>query len=443
MIEPLEIRNCVASKLKELGVSEWIAVVRRDDRTMVKFANNVVTVVQQWSRTSLELFIAKDGRVAHSQAFVETLDDCAKLVASVYESLERSSPSPLYAPVPQPNGKPLPGTVDERVRSDREDLVKSVTNLIDSAIRAGAERVAGTLELGYIERYVYTSRGFEGVQPITFVKAYARAFRGEVSGHWAWGSTRFDQGAIEEVGRLAGEYAATNLPFMDVEPGEYQAILSPLVVGNLVNNLALMASAMMVIMGASMFAKVKPGEKVFSDELTIIDAPLETELPNASGFDDEGIQCFNKPIVEKGVFKTLLHNSRTAKMMNASSTGNAGLFNPVPWNIIVEPGRESLDSLIKEVRRGFLVLNNWYTRMQNWVEGMFSTVTRDALIYIEGGEPKALCRKLRIADTFRRVFSSVKAATKDSYSVWWWEVEVPTKAPYILVEKARFTKPEV
>ncbi|NPA97415.1 MAG: TldD/PmbA family protein [Crenarchaeota archaeon] len=442
MIEPRGIRDLVASRFRDLGIDEWVLVVRSRESTMAKFANNAITVVQYWNSTSVEIYAARDSRIAHAQGFVSSADDCLSMANRVAESLSKVEPSPLYAPLPEPSGKPLQGTVDPRIRDRSDDVLSTLPQLIDEALRSGAERVAGTLEFGYEERTVYTSKGFEGTQPRTYLKAYARAFKGENSGHWAWGSTRFDEHRLAEVGHIAGEFASTNLPVANVEPGEYQAILSPLVVGNLVNTMALMSSALLVLMGASMFAKLEPGQRVFSENFTLVDAPLDSSLPNASGFDDEGVACRNKPIVKRGVFKTLLHNSKTAKRMNAALTGNAGLFMPTPWNLVIEAGSDSLDNLIKDVKRGFLVLNNWYTRMQNWIEGMFSTVTRDALIYIENGEPKALCRRLRIADTYRNVFSRVAALTKDTYSVWWWEVDIPTRSPYILIERARFTRPE-
>ncbi len=441
-LDPIKIRDAIVSSLRNIGVNEWVVVVRKNKSTMVKFANNVVTVVQSWSSTQVEVYASKDRRMAHIEAFVSGENDCKVLAERIAISLAKSEPSPLYAPLPIPNGKPLEGTVDKRIVEDEGELASEAMKIVDEALRSGAERVAGTFEYGYLERYVYTSTGFEGFQPSTYAKAYARAFKGENSGHWAYGSTFFNEKSLENVGRIAGEYASLRLPVINVEPGEYQAILSPLVVGNLVNYLAMMASAMMVVMGASLFTKVKVGEKAFSEYLTIRDEPLNTSLPGARGFDDEGVACTNKAIIEKGVVKTLLHNSKTAKLMNANSTGNAGLFMPTPWNIVVDAGASDVESMIKDVRKGFLVLNNWYTRMQNWIEGQFSTVTRDALIYIENGEFKGITPRLRIADTFQRLFSNIQAVSKDSYDVWWWEVEVPTRAPYILVGRTLFTKPE-
>jgi len=436
-----KVRELIASRLRAEDVNEWVVVVEERRSCMVKLSNNIVTVVQRWRERFMELYAAKDRRIGYVSNVITDENTVLVTVERLLLSLRKSEPSPVYGPLPSVRGKPLDGVVDPVIAEERDEILETIPTMVDEAKRLGVERVAGTIHFGYRERYVATSNGFANVQPSTFIKVYVRAFREDNSGHWAWGSTKFDAKSMISTIRKASEFACLRLSRKTVEPGEYQAILSPLVVANLVNNLAMMASGMMVLMGASIFVKHGPGSKAFSERFTLIDAPLERELPNARGFDDEGAPCFNKPIVEKGVVKNILHNAKTASYFKSETTGNAGLLMPIPWNLVVEQGSEDLDSLIKDVKRGFLVLNNWYTRMQNWIEGEFSTVTRDALVYIENGEFKALSKQMRIADKFDALFSKIEALTKDAYDVWWWEVEIPTRAPYVLVSNTKFTKP--
>ena len=59
-------------------------------------------------------------------------------------------------------------------------------------------------------------------------------------------------------------------------------------------------------------------------------------------FDDEGVVCYKKMVVEKGVFKTMLHNLKTAKYFKTTSTEMAlkpeslGLF-AIGVNLYVVP----------------------------------------------------------------------------------------------------------
>ncbi len=440
-MEVERIKEIVASRLRNEGIEEWALVVERRRSSMIKIANNVVTVAQGWNAAWMELYAAKEKKIGYVGSMVSDEGSVSAALEKLLLSLKKSEPSPIYGPLPRAHGSPLSDLVDPRIVEEPNTVLEISSKIVDEAQRLGVDRIAGTIHFGYRERYAITSTGFEAVQPSTFIQVYVRAFRDENSGHWAWGSTRFDEDSLLSTVRKASEFATLKLPRQSIDPGEYQAILSPLVVANLVNNLAFMASGMMVLMGASMFVKHGIGSKPFSDNFTLIDAPLEKSLPHARGFDDEGAPCTNKPIIERGIVRNLLHNAKTANYFNSETTGNAGLVMPIPWNLIVESGSADLDSLVKDVRRGFLVLNNWYTRMQNWIEGTFSTVSRDALIYIENGEFKALSKQMRIADSFANIFSKIEALTRDSYDVWWWEVEIPTRAPYMLINSTKFTKP--
>ncbi|RLG75105.1 MAG: hypothetical protein DRO12_05995 [Thermoprotei archaeon] len=110
---------------------------------------------------------------------------------------------------------------------------------------------------------------------------------------------------------------------------------------------------------------------------------------------------------------------------------------------MVEGGDMLEDEMIRETRRGFIVLNNWYTRLQNYIEGEFSTVTRDALMFVEKGEIVGYSQRMRIADKFPRLLRNIIGMSKKCYDIQWWEVRTPTRAPFILVSETIFTKPSV
>ncbi|MCD6357751.1 MAG: TldD/PmbA family protein, partial [Thermoproteales archaeon] len=294
----------------------------------------------------------------------------------------------------------------------------------------------------YYEKGLATSRGVELRESSTGVEGYLRAFVGESSGQWAVGSRRLERGALRLVARTAASLAlkARGEP-RDLKPGTYDLVLSPMVVGNLVDLVGMMSSALAVMMGFSIFARAKPGSKVASERFTLLDEPRNPELLGSTAFDDEGMPTRNKPIIEAGVLKTLLHNTKTAAKMGAASTGNAGWIEPHPWTLHIPAGDASLDEMISEVRRGLLVTNNWYTRLQNYVEGIFSTITRDAVIYIEDGELKHPVARVRIADRLPTLLSNIELVGKELHDISWWEVKPPVRAPYILVRSVHVSRP--
>ncbi len=413
------------------------------DAVMVKLWNSQPSVTQSWREYSAVIYLSKDKRVFELGINLSKIEEVVKVAKRIKDYVGMMNESELYAPLPEPSKEYLEEkVVDDNVLKYIDDPSEPISIMINAALNEGVERVAGTLHLEVSRYALVTSKGFKGYEEGSEVMAYLRAFKGDDSGHWAYGSRYLRLSELERVGRLAGRYATEcSGKVVDIEPGRYDVIVSPLVLGNLINYVGFMASALYVLLGFSMFMKRKPGDKVASDIFSLIDRPRDTELAGSTLFDDEGIETSDKEIIGKGVIKNLLHNSKTASKLGGKSTGNAGWVMPHPWNLEVNKGDYSEDELIREVRRGLLITNNWYTRLQNYVEGSFSSVTRDALFIIENGELKARVRRVRISDTFPNILSNVAALSKEQYLIKWWEVEIPSRLPYALIRNVGITKP--
>ncbi|MEM1796664.1 MAG: TldD/PmbA family protein [Zestosphaera sp.] len=443
MSEALELGREVVSKLRE-SYDDVAVLMRTRDRVMVKLWNTEPSVTQSWLTTDVSLLLTKARKVLILEFSVGRPEEVLKAIEKISSVVERVEESELYAPLPEPQEvKPIEGLFDTKVINAMKDPGILTKLMVDAALSEGAERIAGTLTLSSDERVLVTSKGFEKSEKKTLVEAYLRVFKNEFSGHWAYGSTHVNEGEIKEVGRKAGLYASITNSRADSQPGKYDVVLSPLVVGNLMNYVAFMSSALAVLMGYSMFMKFKPGDKIASEKLTLVDVPRDPTLPNVASFDDEGVPTYNKPIIEKGVFYNLLHNSGTATKLGVKSTGNAGWIMPNPWNLYMEPGSLREDELVSELRNGVIITNNWYTRLQNYVEGTFSTVARDATLLVKDGEIVGNVGRIRIATSFPELLNSIEELTRQTYDVTWWEVRTPIRAPYVLARNINLTKPYI
>ncbi len=104
----------------------------------------------------------------------------------------------------------------------------------------------------------------------------------------------------------------------------------------------------------------KLGERVFGENITLVDDPLLAISKNKVTFDDEGVAAFRKTVVEKGVLKTFLHSLKTAKMLGAEPTGNgfkggSGNIGVSPTNLCVECGSKSLDEMLAPIQDGIYI----------------------------------------------------------------------------------------
>lgn len=431
----------IIEKALSIGFDEAAVLLHYREASMAKYANSEPSVIQGWRERSVNIYVAKDRRILFTGGSVQSLEDITGMLEQLRKVAPKVSESMLYAPLPGPSEvKPLHGLVDPKVIDLVYDLSPASEALFEAANREHIDSFAGMFEAAHEYRVVMTSTGVDLAEEGTSIETYIRAFAGEGSGQWSMGSRSYDREKVERVAETAAHYAVLSRHQEDVEPGEYNIVLSPMVVGDLFNYIVRMASAASVLMGTSMFVGKKPGEKIASDAVTIYDDAREAGLPGSRSFDDEGVPTRRNPIIEKGVFKTLLHNTKTAAKMGTESTGNAGLLMPRAWNIIVEPGNYSFDELVEEAGNGFLVTNNWYTRLQNHVEGIFSTITRDAVLIIRDGEIAGAARKFRIADSFPRLLKNIAALGSEVYDIYWWEVRVPTRTPYILARGVKTSK---
>ncbi len=267
-----------------------------------------------------------------------------------------------------------------------------------------------------------------------------RAFgQGVASGHAVCIATREQDFDPRLTGSEAGSLAKQAANPVEGIAGPCPAILGTMVFADLVQQVGRMASAFHVEAGLSFLAG-RLDQPIGSKVLTLVD---DATLPGALGtmpFDHEGLPTKRTSIIADGVLRSYLHNTTTAAKAGVESTANAGLIAPQPFNLVVEPGRCSLEDLIGQVDDGIYVTNDWYLRYQDYARGDFSAIPRDAMFAIKDGQIAGSIKELRISDNLPRILSNLRAMGRERRWVKWWEVEIPTLAPAVLIDDVNFTR---
>lgn len=142
-----------------------------------------------------------------------------------------------------------------------------------------------------------------------------------------------------------------------IESGTYDMIYDPEVVASLLGSAADHYSAFDVGQHLSVL-EGKIGQSVASEHITIEEKPL-TENAHGAAFDDEGVPCQNKILIENGVLKTYVYNLETAKKDGVASTGNGSLrgsnVRPHLGFTVVHNSGKTLDELLSELGNGMYV----------------------------------------------------------------------------------------
>lgn len=221
----------------------------------------------------------------------------------------------------------------------------------------------------------------------------------------------------QALGAKAARDAAEALHGSPVPAGSYRIILRWDAMQALLETFAGIFSAENTQQGLSLL-KGREGETIAAPCVTLMDDPLLPGGFASSPFDEEGVACRTKAVVEAGVLKTLLHNRKTAKKQGVASTGNAarpGLSAPVtvaPSNLFFKPGEQSLEELEAQMGDGLVITDlSGLHSGANTTSGDFSLLSKGYLL--EGGKRVRPVEQITVAGNFYQLLKNIRALGND------------------------------
>jgi predicted Zn-dependent protease len=266
--------------------------------------------------------------------------------------------------------------------------------------------VAGTTAAGFCET---------GGHEVAFANSagqrlYGRATRAVIEGihrvPGADGGARQVAGRVAELdgsatGLVAAGKALRSAGALDVEPGEWEVVLEPSCVSDVLK----------FLVGQGFNAKhhaegqsfVRLGEAQLDERITIVDDATDPRIL-AVPFDAEGTPCRRLELVRGGVCAALAYDRRTAREAGTESTGHGvpggEAAGPVPHHLFLEPGAATPTDLIASVERGLLVTDFWYTRILDPKTTVVTGLTRNGTFLIEDGKVAGPVRNLRFTQSY-------------------------------------------
>jgi len=441
MSEVLAKTEAIVKKGKALGADEVIAKTTFGRYRQTRFSNNQIDITVAWNDYVTDVALAWNKRLVATQ--IRNFQNVDQIMEQLFKLAKVSKENPMYGGIVKGTFKYSKPTADKTLQ-ELENPSEYVLEAIEAAKKeAGAEITAGgILYTKYEDVYLVSSEGPMGQDARSAIELSIRAFSQiDASGHGVECCSSLRDFNPSRAGEKAGKIAKLAKNPKQGEEGKYDVIFDPLFFGSMLGTWGSMASAYSVMIQLSVFVN-KLGQKVASDIVTLRDKPAEYSVNNRV-FDDEGFPVQENVFIDKGVLKTYLHNTSTAKIFKTKTTGNAGLVQPTSWNIEMDPGDMSKDELFSEVKRGLYLTNTWYTRFQNYATGDFSTIPRDGIFLIENGEIKQSWKDLRLSDNALRLLNQITGISKERQHVHWWlEAEPPSLAPYVLAKDIQLTRPK-
>ncbi|MCB9713760.1 MAG: TldD/PmbA family protein [Myxococcales bacterium] len=386
-------------RLRELGVDHAEVAVGTGRELEVTVRQGEVELVKEAGSSGLGVRVVHDGRVATSSTTDFRPEALDGFLARVVEMADVSEPDELAAP-PEPRELvttwpelELFDPATDRIRAAR--AIKLATAGERAALRAdprittseGASfgRSSGCSVLA-------TSGGFVGRNAGTYQSLVVQAVADDEGGkkrkgfYWSGGRFFEELEGAAEVGREAASRAVAQLGARKIPTGRYPVVFEKNAARAIVG---LVASCVMgdAVYRHRSYLEGRLGDTIASSAVTLIDDPLIPRGPGSRPFDGEGRKVGKIRVVGKGVLRSYLLDTYSARKLGLRPTGSASGGGGVPHsstsNFYLAPGRVGPEGLLRGVKRGLFV-----TRMMGFgfdpTTGNFSRGAEGFLI--EDGE---------------------------------------------------------
>jgi PmbA protein len=282
----------------------------------------------------------------------------------------------------------------------------------------------GDFDTATSHKILINSRGFVGEYKRSYcgfsVAPIAHDDKGNMQRNYWYSSSRTTSRleTPEEIGRIAAERTLRRLGARQVKTQRAPVVFSPEIARSIIGNIFDAANGDAIYRHATFFADML-GQQVAGENITVVDDG--TMMIDGIGgfgtspFDGEGLPTRRKVLVERGVLKSYVMNTYTARKLGMQSTGNAsrGLAgNPGigAGNFYLEPGTLTPEELIDDVKDGLYVTETMGFGV-NLVTGDYSQGASG--MWIENGELAYPVEEITIAGNLKDMYRNIVAIGND------------------------------
>jgi predicted Zn-dependent protease len=377
----------IADRLVEVAAADEVeVVVHTNESALTRFASSAIhqNVFEAGSEIRVRAVLGSRIGVATTN-----LTDERSLRETAERAVESARHAPENAdfrglPVPRPMGRAEAYSAATASYSP-ERRARDVKQICDRADAAGLS-ASGAWSTSQVELAVANSHGIWAYDMRTHA-SLKTVVMGENSSGYAE-RTGVDAASVDvdAAGREAVEKAQRSKDPVPIEPGDYAVVLEPYAVGTLVDYMAYMGLGALALQEGRSFMNGRLGERLVAESVTLFDDGLDPRgVPMP--FDFEGVPKQRVVFFDKGVAQGVVYDSFTAGREGKESTGHAlpapNSYGPMPLNLFLEPGRASVDELIRGITRGLWVTRFHYVNVVHPTKAILTGMTRDGTFLIE------------------------------------------------------------
>ena len=374
LTELLELGDRIVEMAKKGGATVAECVTRSGAELSARVRLGEPELVEEAGHRSAGLRVMRGKRVATTSTSDLSEHGIRRFVDDALELANLSQEDPFAGPAdPSLLGDPaktpdlelydasggrLPAADAIRLATEGEAAARAFDARITNSEGATFARTAGGAATVLSSGFRFAQRGSYYSLSVVPVAADEG---GKIRRGYHWTAKRFlaQLDDATEVGREAARRTLRKLGARSVPTCEVPVVFDPDTARSI---LGLLAGC---VMGSSIWRKSsylvgREGTQVASDLVTVVDDPLIPRGPGSRPFDGEGLPSRKNVVVEKGVLRTYLCDSYSARKLERASTasasrgGSAGVGASTS-NFVLEPGTASNGDIVKATKRGLYV----------------------------------------------------------------------------------------
>ena len=416
----------IAGDAKRRGASAAEVIIKRRTEFSVGVRMGEIETLQESTDQGLGLRVLIGGK----QASVSGSDFSRKAINTLIEeslSLARATSPDESAGLP--DADEFARSVDDLDLYDEEIDRLSPEEKIELALRSeraakeysplivnfeggGFDSSSGSLILANTLGFAGEYRG----TTCSLVTAPVASEKGKMQRDY-WYDVRRKLGELEspeQLGETAARRALRKLGARSVPTQSVPVIFEPNIARDFLSDIFHAVSGESIFRKAS-FMVGRLGERVASENVTIIDDGAKPGAVGSRPFDGEGLPTRRTVVIRNGVLESYLLNCYTARKLGLKSTGNAsrglvGAPGVDAGNMYIEPGDSSPEEIIGSLSKGFYVTELIGFGV-NIVTGDYSRSASG--IWIENGEFAFPVQGVTIAGNLKDMLKSIETIGND------------------------------
>lgn len=421
--ERVKLAHWVIDRARRAGADHAKVDIRGNRSIEISCRQRLLENLRESTQNSLSLSIYADGRYSsHSTNDLrrETLEGFVSEAVAMTKYLSqdqfRTLPEPRYFEGLEDRDLEIYDDSYEELTTD--ERIEVVRRIEDAALSASDQVLSVTAyaEDSQGDLIKVHSKGFEAGRQATSYSAGLEVTVRDPDGgrpqEWSSFSVRrlkdlpdVAATAKETIERALGKIGQTT-----IDSGVYDMIVENRVATRLLGALArpMYGSA---LQQKQSFLDGKLGEKLFSEDLTWIDHPFIPRGLGSRTFDSDGLALKRRAIIEKGRLADFYIDWYYSRKLGVEPTGGSST------NIIIEPGKRTLEEMIADMAKGILV-TGFIGGNSNPTTGDFSYGISG--FYVENGERVKPISEMNISGTLQELWSNLVETGNDvwTYSSW-------------------------